>query len=175
MSASDRYVLDADVFIQAHRMHYAFDICPGFWNALDRQFRIGSVCSIDRVKEELVGEGDELADWVSNTIPTTFFKGTADQHVVNAFGEMAQWAHGQEQFTDAAKTAFLDGVDGWLVAYAYANNLSVVTHEAFAPHVKKNVKIPNVCVEFDVPYCNTFEMLRAVDEKFVLRTRRRTR
>ncbi len=37
MSAGKRYVLDANVFIDAHQNYYAFDICPGFWNALIQQ------------------------------------------------------------------------------------------------------------------------------------------
>jgi uncharacterized protein DUF4411 len=30
------YLLDTDVFIQAKNLHYAFDVCPGFWSWLDR-------------------------------------------------------------------------------------------------------------------------------------------
>jgi hypothetical protein len=28
------YLLDANVFIQAHRLHYSFDFCPAFWDWL---------------------------------------------------------------------------------------------------------------------------------------------
>ena len=28
------YVLDTSVFIQAHRLHYPFDVTPAFWDAL---------------------------------------------------------------------------------------------------------------------------------------------
>lgn len=98
---------------------------------------------------------------------------TADRRVVDVFSEMVHWAQDEEQFTDAAKAAFLSGVDGWLVAFAHANNRTVVTHEEYAPQIRKNVKIPNVCVEFSVPYCNTFDLLRAVKEQFILRTRQR--
>jgi len=38
MSKSPRYILDADSFIRAKREHYAFDICPGYWDALLREF-----------------------------------------------------------------------------------------------------------------------------------------
>jgi hypothetical protein len=173
MSANKRFVRDANVFIQAHRMHYAFDICPGFWTALVRQSRFGNVCSIDRVKGELLDEGDRLADWIDRTVPDGFFKATADQRVIQTFGDMTKWAHSEDQFTAEAKAAFASDVDGWLVAFAKVNGLIVVTHEEYAPQAKRIVKIPNVCVEFEVDYCNTFDMLRDVDERFVLRRRRR--
>ena len=28
------FVLDTNVFIQAHRRYYAQDVCPGFWECL---------------------------------------------------------------------------------------------------------------------------------------------
>ncbi len=30
-----RYLLDANVFIEAKNLYYAFDICPGFWTWMD--------------------------------------------------------------------------------------------------------------------------------------------
>lgn len=175
MNAGRRYVLDADVFIEAHRRHYAFDICPGFWTALIRQHRSRTLCSIDRIKEELVDEGDHLAGWVQNTVPEDFFKATADQQVVDTFREMVNWVQMEDQFTVEAKAEFASAADGWLIAFAKVNGLTVVTHEQYASEAKKKVKIPNVCIEFDVPYCDTFDMLRRVKEQFVLKTRRKTR
>ena len=35
MSATpEKFVLDANVFIQAKRRFYAFDFCPGYWDML---------------------------------------------------------------------------------------------------------------------------------------------
>ena len=49
--------------------------------------------------------------------------------------------------------------------------LSVVTHEVFAPLVEKRVPMPNVCLEFEVEYFNTFEMLKNLNVKFILSTK----
>jgi hypothetical protein len=76
------------------------------------------------------------------------------------------WAVGQEQFSDAAKTDFAKGADGWLVAYARARGRVVVTHEALSLDVKKKIPIPNVCRAFSVPYVNTFEMMRQLGMKW---------
>lgn len=31
-----KYCLDANVFVEAHRRYYAFDIAPPFWRALEQ-------------------------------------------------------------------------------------------------------------------------------------------
>ncbi len=86
---------------------------------------------------------------------------------------MVNWVYSEDQFTDAAKTEFASVADGWLMAYASVNDQIVVTHEEYAPEVKRKVPIPNVCVEFEIEYVNTFEMLHALGEKFVRSTKRR--
>ncbi|MGI6459578.1 MAG: DUF4411 family protein [Candidatus Hydrogenedentales bacterium] len=39
MSVVGPYLLDSDVFIQAKNEHYAFSICPGFWECLIGHFQ----------------------------------------------------------------------------------------------------------------------------------------
>jgi hypothetical protein len=171
MSVGKRYVLDANVFIEARQKYYSFDICPGFWLALKRQHAEKRVCSIDKIKAELVAQSDDLKNWTKQDAPGTFFKGTADKSVSDAFRDMVNWVQNEQQFTAEAKAEFSSVADGWIVAYAKANGLVVVTHEEYAPDVRKKVPIPNVCLEFDVEYCNTFAMLRDLNVKFVLKKR----
>jgi hypothetical protein len=56
--------------------------------------------------------------------------------------------------------------------YAKVNGLIVVTHEEYAPAVQRKVPMPNVCLEFNVDYINTFEMLEDLKVKFVMSTKR---
>jgi hypothetical protein len=172
MSAGKRYVLDANVFIQAHQTYYAFDICPGFWLGLLRQHDANRVFSIDKIKTELLALSDPLSDWVKNTARDTFFKGTADKAVTDGFRDMVNWVQSEAQFTAVAKATFSTVADGWLVAYAKANGLVVVTHEEYSPQARKDVPVPNVCIEFEVDYCNTFEMLRDLKVQLTLRKRK---
>lgn len=182
MSVSRRFVLDANIFIEAHQRYYGFDICPAFWIALVWQHDAKRVYSIDKVKQELVkvrakdeGEDkeDKLSKWAQEQAPDTFFKETADKKVSDAFRDMVKWVQNDGQFKQEAKAQFAKAADGWLVAYAKTNNLVVVTHEEYAPDIKKKVPIPNVCIEFDVACCNTFQMLRHLKEQFVLKRRQR--
>lgn len=161
MSSSRPFLLDANIFIEAHRRYYAFDIAPPFWMALIDNAKMGRVLSIDRVAIELRRGGDELADWASGSFHE-FFASTDDEEVTEAYREIMVWSQSQTQFTGAAKAKFADAPDSWLVAYALAKDCIVVTHEQFSPEAKKEIKIPNACKAFGVEYVDTFQMMRAL-------------
>ena len=173
MNVSNRYVLDANTFIEAKDRYYGFDICPGFWTSLVTQHIAGRVFGIDRIRDELTEQDDDIKDWIDQRAPESFFKKTEDQAVVDLFQEMVNWVYSEGQFTDASKAQFASVADGWLVAYASVNDLIVTTHEEYAPEAKRKIPIPNVCIEFDVEPVNTFEMLRDLGEKFIRSTKRR--
>jgi len=145
---------------------------PGFWAALTPSHDSNRICSIDKVYDELVAEGDRVAEW-AHKAADTFFKKTQDKAVLDAFQEMVAWVQAETQFTSAAKAEFASVADGWLVAFARVNGLVLATQETYEPNVRNRVKIPNVCVEFDVEYAGTFDMLEDLKAKFVLSPRRR--
>lgn len=158
------FLLDANVFIEAHRRYYALDICPGFWACLEHHSQAQRLLSIDRVRAELDG-GDSLADWVRQA-PDALFMSSADQTVAQTYGEIMAWVQANGQFQPAAKTEFARGADGWLIAYARVHGFSLVTHEAFDPNVRRKVPIPNVCRQFGVTPKDTFSMLRSLEVRF---------
>lgn len=162
------YVLDANVFVEAKKRYYAFDICPGFWNSLTWHYGQGNVCSVDRVRSELVEHGDELSDWVANQMPAAAFHSTKEDTIAACYGDVVRWAMNQPQFMDAAKAEFADAkvADAWLVAYASTRGATLVTHETFDDHIRRKVKIPNVCRAFHVPYLDTFHMLAQLGIQF---------
>ena len=166
MSPADRFLLDASVFIQAHRAYYAFDICPGFWSCLVQNQATSRMLSIDHVRRELLAGKDPLADWVRNALPAAAFASTGEKPVARAFGEIMAWVQAQPKFLPAAKAEFADGADGWLVAYAKAEGLVVVTQEVYDENVRRRVPIPNVCRQFGVNFIGTYDMLRAFGAKF---------
>jgi len=118
-----KHALDASVFIQAHRLSYPFDVCPGFWRALVAAHEKKRVFSIDRIKTEIEAGDDRLRRWANEAVPATFFKGTADRAVVDWFRRMVEWVQNEPQFTAEAKAEFANVADGWLVAYAKSNGL----------------------------------------------------
>jgi hypothetical protein len=159
------YLLDANVFIEAHRRYYAFDICPGFWDWLLHHQETNRLVSIDRVRTEL-STGDALDRWLKDTAPAGLFLSTQESAVVAHFGEMMAWVQGNPQFLPAAKAEFAQVADGWLAAYAKAHGHVLVTHEEYAAGVRKRVPLPNVCRQFAIDYIDTFAMLRRLEARF---------
>ena len=159
------YVLDANVFIEAARRYYAFDLAPKFWDSLLHHATNGRIRSIDRIGKELERGKDELAIWMGNHFNQAFAS-TDETDVVRVFGEIMNWVNNETQFLDIAKADFASSADGWLVAYAKVNSYVVVTHETLAPDARRKVPIPNVCRAFKVLFVDTFEMLRMLGVRF---------
>ncbi|HWP91287.1 MAG TPA: DUF4411 family protein [Thermodesulfobacteriota bacterium] len=161
-----RYVLDANVFIEAARRYYAFDIVLSFWQALVDQAKSDRVLSIDRVKAEIDRGADALKDWANNDFHEWFVP-TDQADVIEAYRQIMAWVHSQAQFTNAAKATFsrAENADAWLVAYALAKGCMIVTHEQFDQDVRSRIPIPNVCQAFGVRYVDTFQMLRDLGAK----------
>lgn len=158
-------LLDANVFMEAHKRYYAFDICPGFWACIVHCQTQGKLMSIDKVKQEIETGNDKLWEWVEKNAPADLFQSTNEQKMQDAYSKVMQWVS-QQPFTNEAKTGFAGGADGWLVAHAEVNGMKIVTDEILNLAIKRRVPIPNVCVQFDVPYQNTFAMLRELEVKF---------
>jgi hypothetical protein len=168
MADRKKFLLDANVFIQASHQYYDFEICPGFWTALIRGHQNQNIFSIDKIKAELLSGNDRLAKWIQDKVPSTFFKKTDDAAIIACYKDLINWVQGEKQYLPEAKADFESVADGWLVAFAKVNELVVVTHEKFSPESKKGVKIPNICQKYTVKYLDTFEMLRELGFKFRL-------
>lgn len=165
-TSSPVYVLDTNVFVQAHRRHYAFEICPGFWDCLIHHHETGRIVSIDRVRDEILA-GDALEIWAKDFAPSSLFAGTDDAVVVQNYADMLRWAQVNSQFNSEAKAGFAQVADAWLCAYAKANARHiVVTHEEFSPEAKRRIPIPNVCKHFGVDCIDPFAMLKELKVRF---------
>ncbi len=159
------YVLDANVFIQAERQYYPFDLVPAFWKCLVEYAEAGHIRSVDRVKEELERVKDPLESWAQDEFDGAFAS-TDEEDVVSVYTDIINWAQPNRQFTDAAKADFARAADPWLVAYARVKTCVVVTLEQPAPSAKNKIKLPDVCLAFNVRCINTFEMLRELGVSF---------
>jgi len=89
-----------------------------------------------------------------------------DAAMLTSFGQVSTWAMGQS-YSPRAVELFSQGADSYLVAYAHAHNMTVVTHEK-PENSKSIVKIPNACVALGVHFITPFEMLRRERARFVL-------
>jgi hypothetical protein len=158
------YLLDADVFIQAKRLHYGMDFCPAFWDWLSAQNKSGRVFSIEKVADELAAGGDQLSSWAAQR-GTAFFL-PPDQQMLITLTTVSQWVQTQN-YRPAAVSAFLQNADYYLIAHALAHDHVVVTHEVASDGVRQ-VKIPNVCIGVQVKCMTPFAMLRKERARFIL-------
>jgi len=158
------YLLDANVFMAASRLHYGLDFCPAFWEWLIVANRDGRVFSIERVANEVQAGDDALAEWASDRGPEFFLK--PDAALQLALGTVARWTTAQ-QYEPAAISTFFQVADYYLVAHALAHKQTVVTHEVAVSSTKR-IKIPNACIGVGVQHMTPFEMLRREKARFIL-------
>ena len=158
------YLLDANVFIQAKNLHYGFDFCPAFWDWLVTQNQARRAASIEKIADELLAGGDELAAWAETQGEAFFLR--PDNAVVPALGTVSDWA-ADNGYQPAAVATFLQVADYWLVAHALAHQCTVVTHEVPADTIRK-IKIPNACIGLGLHCITPYEMLRLERARFVL-------
>lgn len=161
------FLLDSNVFIEAHKRYYNYGICPGFWKALKHHLSSPVALSIDKVKDELVVGNDDLARWVTSALPSECFAITAITDVVTRYAELQNWAVSQHRYTPNALHEFADSdkADAWLIAFAKVKGRTIVTHEGNDPAKNNRVLIPIVCRAFDIPVIDTFVMLHELEVK----------
>ena len=161
------YLLDADVFIRAKNLHYGLDFCPAFWDWLDREHAAGQVFSVEKVGDELQAIADNLSTWAQQRSGAFFLR--PDAKMLPALAQVSAWIVGQPQYATAARNAFLQAADYYLIAHALAHSDVVVTHEVPAPLAIRKIKIPDVCIGLGVKFIAPHEMLRNEHARFVLR------
>ncbi|WP_422103288.1 DUF4411 family protein [Vreelandella sp.] len=160
-----RYLLDANTYIEAKNQYYGMDICPAYWDWLDKQFALGAIASVDMIGRELKEGNDELANWVRER-PDHFIRND-DALTQTLFAEIVQFVM-EGDYNPDNRDSFLAKADPWIIAKAKAIGANVVTHEAVAAANTRKVKVPNVCQQFEVPCLNTFRFLRELEARFVL-------
>lgn len=148
------FVIDANILITPNRLYYPPESVPGFWNWMSRKFASGDFVLLDRVANEIVDGTDMLSQWTKEIKITRVDSRTLDSlktvntHVMNMGCSPA-----------AANEFFRNRVaDQFVVAYAHAHNLTVITNERYQPTSKK-VSIPNVCHGVGVEFREIFPWL----------------
>ncbi|HTN21183.1 MAG TPA: DUF4411 family protein [Pelobium sp.] len=161
------FLVDSNFFIQAHRMHYPIDVVPGFWMKIKELATKGVILSIDKVRDELLLNKDDLSIWCEENLDKVFFKNTDE--VINEYIRVTTWANSKKNhYKTTALNEFLEAseADAWLVACALKDTCKIVTHEVSQPDGKKKIKIPDAAQPFNIACVNTIEMFRLLGEQF---------
>lgn len=164
-----KYLLDANVFIQAKRFYYPFDIFPGFWEWLDREMENGVLGSIIPIYDELTAGSDILSQWAIERKDSGWFLPVEEVETQEQYSVIASWAvNPAQKFKQTAQEEFLFVGDSWLIAKAVAENRIIVTHEKYDANSQKRILIPNVCRAFGIEYIDTVELIRRTGARFGL-------
>ena len=143
------------------------DVFPGFWERIKLLAQQGHCLSIDRVRNEIFKNEDDLKGWCSAQLPEGFFRNTSD--LIVEYSRVINWAYrSTQQYTPAAIAEFAqaDVADAWLVAFALKYDVPIVTYERSQPNIKRKIKLPDVCLHFDLDFLMPIEMLRRLNQSF---------
>ncbi|MFA5667767.1 MAG: DUF4411 family protein [Balneolaceae bacterium] len=163
------FVLDSNIFIQAHRLYYPLDIADSFWTLIKQLARDGKIISIDKVRDEIYRNDDDLSTWMKANIPEEFFQSTNDEQYINELAILANWAESRsDHYKRKAIDEFLefDRADAWLISYCKATNNKLVTSEVSNAAQKSRIPIPQPCNDLGVEWLNMIEMFRELGVRF---------
>ncbi len=155
------YCLDANVFIQGWNDYYSMDLCPEYWDILDRLAQENKIFAPIEVRKEIERTDDNLAKWVKAR--PHFFR----EITVEVQGHLRKIMASHGRLVDSIKQRSV--ADPWVIAFAMAENAVVVTKEGASATPTKRIKIPDVCRALNVPFLNDFEFAREVGIRFAAR------
>jgi len=158
------YLLDANVLISAHDLHYPLDRIPQFWTWILAMAATGTVKLPYEIYNEIAISTGDLGDWIKTPDHSKKLKLSAQidpailQRIIN------------EGYAPDLNESELDqiGQDPFLVAYALpmAPAVTIVTREVSKPRKQRqNRKVPDVCAQFGVRCLSDFQFFRELDFK----------
>lgn len=161
----NKYLIDANVFITAHRQSYPFDIAPSFWEQIVEKAS-DKIVIIENIHKEILKGNDELTNWYDGVCSEFTVLGVPDGEVIKAYSKIISSIIDNMQYKQSAKDEFASVADSWLCAYGLAYDYTIVTLEVFDPNIKNKIKIPNVCAEFGIKYIDLLRFMREIRMRF---------
>jgi len=158
-----KYVLDANVFVQAKNLHYQFGFCGGFWDWILDGHNKDLFFSCKKVHAELMeaNEDDEAKIWCKGVPSSFFLEDVKDGKVMAVYAEVMTWAHDSEHYLPAAKAEFAQEkvADAFLLSVALALGHTIVTQEKPNPARRNKIPLPDAAAAFQVPTIYIYDLL----------------
>ncbi|WP_242203436.1 DUF4411 family protein [Aestuariivivens insulae] len=165
------YILDTNILVYPDRISHPMDIYPSYWDKMADLLRFENVISIDKVKDEIYRHQDGLTNWCKLNTQKSFWALSVNCMV--EYAEIQNWAQNKD-YNERALIEFADSknADAFLVAYALNKKrvedveVSIVTLEVSAPESKRAIKIPDICLDFDIRFINNNDFFREIKASF---------
>ncbi len=162
---NDKYALDANILISSSRLFYPFDVAPAFWRQLAEKAP-NRIILVDRIKDEILRNEDVLTNWLRKNMDLFVNRASSDMNVIDSYRRIISYVNGNLRYKESAKSSFAESADSWLCAHALAYFYVVVTEEIYEPNIRKEIKIPNVCREFNIRCINRLQFIRKMGIRF---------
>ena len=162
------YLIDTNIFIESAYRYYAFDICPGFWDFLEKASDSDYIKSIIKVYEELQSDKKELENFKEKLKDKEFFL-PIENITPDSYAKISTTLQKMGYYQEAV-SKFSRGADYFLIALAYQESYTIVTHETKGGNnAKSQIKIPNVCEQLNIKCIDIAEFLRHEKAQFILK------
>jgi hypothetical protein len=158
---ANKHLVDANIFITAHRQYYPFDLAPSFWDQIIEKAS-DKIVIIEKVDKEIVKGKDLLTDWYESHKSSFTLLTIPEKEILTSYSKIINSINVNKQYKQSAKDEFAMIADSWLCAYGLAYDYTIVTLEKFDPDARKRIMIPNVCIEFGIKYIDLFNFMRQV-------------
>lgn len=145
-----KYCFDTNAFIEPWNKHYRMSLTPHYWGKIDNLINDGRIfCPVEVFDEITKTQDDSLATWVKARKdklihPITIPLQHQVREILNKFPKLINVKKNQSM------------ADPWVIAHAIVENAIVVTKEAMGANT--DIKIPNVCVAYNLEYIDEFEL-----------------
>lgn len=159
MGKQSLFCIDTSALIHGWRRDYPPDVFGSVWANIAGLAKSGTLIAPEEVLLELDRGGDELHAW-ANEHEVMFLP--ADEHVQV---EVAQIVNRWPTFVPSHSR---DGIwaDPYVIALASVKGATVVTGEKPVGSNAKRLKIPNICIEMGLLYCDLLGLVRTCQWEF---------
>lgn len=170
MSNNVRFIIDTNIFLDAYKKYYGFDIAPKFWTCLLGEIEKGNIIIIDKVIKELEKGDDDLSKWVCDNCNNYEYNSLSH---IESYSLILNHVNDCGYYKDNALRIWADEevADPWIIAVAKDLNCVIITNETKQNRNQnekcKNAKIPDIANDFNIKCINIYQMLRELNITFV--------
>jgi len=166
MSLSTSYFIDSNILMTMENLILPPDIFPSVWEGMKDLHVQGKWGLLDIVFKEITRGTGFAAEWIKDSSFVTIV--ARDEATIRAYTQIIQSVVDKPQYRAAAKEAFANSVDSWIIAFSLAYGKTIVSFEKSAPDCKTNVKIPDVCKEHGIKCIDLNTFFRCADIHFII-------
>ena len=156
-----KYCLDTNVLIEPWNKYYTIEICPDYWEIIDRLAKQGVIFCPEEVRREIDKIDDELKKWVKSR-PHLFRE--INQTVQVRLREVLERF---PRLVDTVKDRSM--ADPWVIAYAMTENAVVVTKEGPTNGHTPRIRIPDVCNALSIEWMDDHNFVSELGIRFSAR------